>query len=227
MTNTFNKVLSVFLSVTSVVFLAFTVAYVSGGVNWQSEMNSPDLTEYNFQLSDGEEPQWTVTRSEVADANGTKALVDQQIANVPESQLAQAIVRARKDLETRQRTKLGAINTLIPEVTQQLEAVQSAQKIDLEALKKRETEVEAYLKQIHTAVLTESDNLSKRVQDTTDTRTESANRRRDVYRLTNELEVLRTDRARLVELRRELAEKYLRLQLTNHGLKQRVEQLID
>lgn len=216
MTNTFNKVLSVFLAVASVVFLGFTVAYVAGGVNWQSEMNSPDLTEYNFQLSEGEEPKWTVT-----------GVGDKQIASVPESQLSQAIVKARKDLDTRQRTKLGALNTLVPQVTEQLEAVQSIEKVDLEALKKRETEVEAYLQQIHTAVLSVSDSLSKKVQDTTDTRTRSADRRRDVYRLTNELEVLRTDRARLVELRRELADEYLRLQITNHSLKQRVEQSID
>lgn len=214
MTNTFNKVLSVFLSVASVVFLGFVIAYVSGGVNWQSEMRAEDLTEYDFQLSTGENPKWTV-----------KGVNDKVVATVDEEKLADAVVKTRKDLESRQRAELTKLNDVVAQVEPQLKAVQDLEKLDLEAIKKREVEVEAYLDGIHKKVLEVSDALAKRVQDTTDTRTLAADRRRDVYRLTNELEALRTDRARLVELRRELADELLRLQITNHSLKQRASQL--
>lgn len=214
MTNTFNKVLAVLLSVGSLVFLGFVVTYASGGVNWESEMRAEDLGDYKFQLSDGEAPKWTVTGPGGA-----------SVASVDKNKLAAAIVSARKNLQQRQQAELNRIQQEIPQVEAQLTAIQQLEGVDLEALKKRETEVENYLAGLNKAVLALSDQLAKRVQDTTDARTDAADRRKDVYRLTNELEVLRTDRARLVELRRELADEYLRLQITNESLKQRVDQL--
>lgn len=213
MTNTFNKVLAVFLSVASIVFLGFTIAYTSGGTNWQSEMLAPDLDEYNFQISQGENPQWSVT-----------GVGGKNVATVPANKLSDAIVRTRKDLESRQRAQLTEINAAIPNVEKRVQDLQVWEKADREALQRRETEAQQYLSQLNQFVLATSDRLTKKIQDTAKARTQAANRRKDVYRLQNEIEVTRTDRARLVELRRTLADELLRLQLTNESLRQRVQQ---
>ena len=214
MTNTFNKVLAVFLSVGSLVFLGLVVAHSSGGVNWQSELRAQDLAEYKFELSDGENPQWTVT-----------GLGNRPIATVDGNKLPEAILKARQDLERQQQKELTEIGQKLPVVETQLQTIQQLKTVDLEAMKKREADVERYLAALNAQVLKLSDQLTKKVQDTTTARTDAANLRTDVYRLTNELEVLRTDRARLVELRRGLADELLRLQITNQSLKQRVDQL--
>lgn len=239
MTNTINKVLAVFLSVASIVFLALSVAYYSGGTNWRSEMRAEDLKEFSFQLEDGEPTgTWKVT------ANDPKTGNDRQVASVPENRLSEAILKARKDLETRQRAELTKINDTLPAVEAELARLETLEAADTEAIRARfeqldgtwveEGEGEARTKRkdklgmldnLAQAVLDVSGVLSKRISDTTAARTDAENRRKDVFRLTNELEVLRTDRARLIELRRELADELLRLQITNASLKQRVDQL--
>ncbi len=211
MTNAFNKFLSVFVAVASMAFLGLVVAYTSGGVNWNSEMTTPDLAEYNFQLGEGEDPKWSVTGPSGQVAQG-------------EALLPSAILKARKDLDKRQKAELSRIQQLVPEVQSELEAVEQLQEIDKKALAARFTQLKGYLAKINKDVLAQSDLLAGKVRETTRTRTEAENRRNDVYRLTNELEVLRTDRARLVELRRELADELLRLQITLNSLKQRVDQ---
>lgn len=211
MTNAFNKFLSVFVAVVSMVFLGLVVAYTSGGTNWNSEMIASDLAEYNFQVSEGEEPKWTVTGPEGSVAQG-------------EAILPAAILKARKDLDRRQKAELSRIQQLIPEVQGELEAIEQLKEIDKQALTARYTQLKGYLAAINRDVLSQSDLLAGKIRETTKTRTEAENRRNDVYRLTNELEVLRTDRARLVQLRRELADELLRLQITLNSLKQRVGQ---
>lgn len=218
MTNKFNKVLAVFLSIAGVAFLGFTIAFTSGGVNWESEMRAPDLDGYNFQLIPGEIPKWEVKGP---DDTGK---IERTVASVDGNKLSEALVKTRKDLDTRQKAELAKIRQELPLVEQRLAVVEQSETADREALKKREAEAANYLSQLHNTVLAMTDQLTKRVQDTNKTRTQAANRRKDVYRLTNELEVLRTDRARLVELRRILADELLRTQLTIESLQQRVDQ---
>ncbi len=213
MTNTVNKVLAVVVSVASVAFLTLVLAYVSGGVNWQSEARASDLNEYYFTLSEGENPQWTV-----------KGVGDKVVATVDGNKLPEAILKARKDLETRKKAELAKFTQQIPAVEARLSEVQQLQAADEQAMAAKEQKLRGYLAKLNKAILGLSDQLAKRVLDTTAARTQAANRRKDVYRLTNELEVLRTDRARLVELRRELTDELLRLQISNQSLKQRVEQ---
>ncbi|MFK7821825.1 MAG: hypothetical protein AB8G99_24210 [Planctomycetaceae bacterium] len=215
MTNTFNKVLSVFVAVASMVFLGLIVAYTAGGVNWSAEIQANDLSEYSFQLSEGEDAKWTVTGP-----NGP-------MPSVPKARLADAVVKARKDLDSRQKAELRMLRDEIPNVDADLNAIRELKQIDTDAMTRRQAEVKSYLAELHKDVLQQSDIVTKRVRETTDTRTEAENRRKDVYRLTNELEVLRTDRARLVGLRRELADELLRLQIHLNSLKQRASQSQD
>lgn len=207
----FYKFISVFLAVASMVFLGFVVAYASGGVNWNSEMIASDMAEYNFQVSEGEEPKWSVTGPDGQVASG-------------EALLPSAILKARKDLDKRQKAELSRIQQLIPEVQTELDTLEQLQEIDTKALAARFAQLKEYSAAINRSVLEQSDFLAARIRETTKTRTEAENRRNDVYRLTNELEVLRTDRARLVQLRRELADELLRLQITLNSLKQRADQ---
>ena len=108
-----------------------------------------------------------------------------------------------------------------------MNAIRELKQLDIDAMTKRQAQIKADLAALHNDVLKQSDTVTGRVRETTDTRTEAENRRKDVYRLTNELEVLRTDRARLVELRRELADELLRLQIHLNSLKQRASQSQD
>ncbi len=238
MTNTINKVLAVFLSVASLVFLALNIAYYSGGTNWQSEMRAEDLKEFNFQLSDGDEPKWTVT------AHDPKTGQARNVVSVDQNRISEAVLKARRDLKTRQDAELRAIREELPLVEERLAGLQAMQKADEDALRLRFEELDGtwveegegaaktkrkdklgLVDNLAQSVVDISGVLSKRIGDTTDARTDAENRRKDVFRLTNELEVLRTDRARLIELRRELADELVRLQITNASLKQRVDQL--
>lgn len=234
MTNSINKVLAVLLSVGSIVFLALVMAYTSGGQNWQSEMRADDLDSYRFATSEGENPQITVTAHSPSTPKEGRP-----IATVSAKQASEAVIKARKDLETQQRNKLSQIAEELPQVEAQLATIKASQEADAAALVKRFEELDGItvgegaaqqqrpgtVDNIEKAVRDMSRELSRKLLNTTDARTTAENRRRDVFRLTNELEVVRTDRARLIELRRELADEFVRLQITNESLKQRVDQL--
>ena len=239
MTNAINKVLAVVLAIGSIVFLALVMAYTSGGINWQSEMRADDLDAYTFATSEGENPQIKVTGPDPATLK-----TDQPIVTVPANQAAEAVIKARRNLQTQQQNELNAITEELPAVEAQIAAIKAAQAEDTAALARRfddldgtwvvqgEGDNKARIKDkpgmvdnIARAVVDMSLELSKKLINTTAARTMAENRRKDVFRLTNELEVVRTDRARLIELRRVLADEYVRLQITNESLKQRVDQL--
>ena len=76
-------------------------------------------------------------------------------------------------------------------------------------------------------LLQQSQALQKASVDSKVTRDEVARRREDVIRLQNELEEIRTDIYRLVELRRDLTDQLVRLQLDNQSLEERKNQLVN
>ena len=147
MTNTFNKVLSVFVSIAGVAFLGFTIAYTSGGVNWESETRAPDLAGYNFQHTTGENAKWEVKGID------DKGQMTRTVASVDGNKLSDAIVRTRKDLDTRQKAELAKINTELPRVQAALTSLEQLETLDREALKKREAQADQYLAQLQTTCL--------------------------------------------------------------------------
>ena len=103
--------------------------------------------------------------------------------------------------------------------------VTAFKKQDIDALSRRI----AVLTQLADAEHLEQMNKSQELQglsvETKVLRDETTRRRQDVIRLQNELEELKTDRFRLVELRRVLTDRLLRSQLENEALEVRFQQM--
>ena len=70
-----------------------------------------------------------------------------------------------------------------------------------------------------------SNRLTQLMDSAANTRKEAARRREDVARLSNQIELLRTDIYRLVKLKRTLTDRVVRLKINNDSLRQRKQQL--
>ena len=98
-----GKVLTVFLAVGSLAFAGFALASYAGGPNWEAELKAADLQQYNFAKSEGEVPQWQVTRR----------FADRAEVGGPTPILAQAILTAREDLQKYQQERIADLDKQI------------------------------------------------------------------------------------------------------------------
>jgi predicted nuclease with TOPRIM domain len=99
------------------------------------------------------------------------------------------------------------------------------QQLDIDALSQRIAVLTRMAEAEHSDQMAKSQELQGLSVETKVLRDETTRRRQDVIRLQNELEELKTDRFRLVELRRVLTDRLLRFQLENEALEIRFQQM--
>ena len=216
MTTTVAKCLAVAVCVMSLGFMGFTVAVYSGGKNWSTEINAPDIADkFQFTNSGGENPTWSVTK-----VYGGGGPVGGAFTSLPE-----AITAARKDLQTYQRTKIGELEPAIAEAEATPTATKELNATDITALESRIAELDTSAAALEKAFADASTALTKLMDASAKTRKEAARRREDVARLQNQLELIRTDTFRLTELKRTLTDRLVQLKVNNDSLRQRKQQL--
>jgi len=219
MTTTFSKCLSVFVAVAALLFLGFAAVSLVGGPNWAAR--NADLTGYEFELSEGENPEWSWTRRS-----------DQQKSKTNPPILPAAIVAARADLKTKQ-------DAQIQELKQQITAAKAKQieadKLIAEdevALANRQKLLLAERRQIHDEIEAQQQKNTGKITKGTDQtpgtqsiRDEITLRREDVYRLRAQLEEIQTDRYRATRQMEKLEDLLTQLQGDIKKLERRQEQL--
>ena len=196
------------------------IAAYYGRPDARSEMMSPELADYSFEASTGETTTWTVARR-VADSPDDNT----SIGNTGNPY--DAILKARTDLSQRMTTRATEMTSAAESIRNEIDTMTAQQELDRAALNRTITVLTQIADQIDANLLQQSQALQKASVDSKVTRDEVSQRREDVLRLQNELEEIRTDIYRLVELRRDLTDQLVRLQLDNQSLEQRKSQLVN
>ena len=142
-----------------------------------------------------------------------------------EGNTAGALITARKQLLQEQKGQVTALDEQIDKFQKQIKGIQEAKTQDLAALNAREAELREEIQQQEVQLADLSDKLTKLSRRTTEVRGVARNRREDVMRLQNELEILRTDLERLKDLRTLLTDRLIKLKLNNNSLDERKRDL--
>ncbi|MCP4175033.1 MAG: hypothetical protein GY758_30160 [Fuerstiella sp.] len=215
MRTAFPKIATILLAISSVAFMGMSVAAYFGRPNPIVEMGSEVVADYKFESANtAEGTSWTVTPNTGTDRTAKQhptayaALLDTYNSKTSRMEAESAT------MEDRTETIIAAFNT-----------IDKQQKQDIEALNQRIVVLTQDAEAKHSAQMQKSQELQGLSVETKMLRDETTRRRQDVIRLQNELEELKTDRFRLVELRRVLTDRLLRFQLENEALENRFQQM--
>lgn len=215
------KVLAVFTSIAAVTIMAVSISTWVVAPDLRSEMNTPAMLNYTFDVSAGENPQWTVTRRfstnpQAPDERGT-------VGTFPNGY--DALIKAHQDYRSALATRTTAMTTETATLTAQADAFRAKQEQDLAAMTAKIEALTAEAAELAVRLREKSDQLQGLSVQGRETREETAQRRTDVIRLQHELEEVRTDLYRLTAIRRDLADRLLRTEIENQELSDRTAQL--
>ena len=215
MRTAFPKIATILLAITSVAFMGMSVAAYFGRPNPIAEMGAEVVADYKFEsATTAEGTSWTVTPN-----IGTDRTARQHATAYA------ALLDAFDSKSSQMESETSTMNERTAVIRDAITQIGDQQKQDIDALSKRI----AVLTQLADAEHSEQMNKSQELQglsvETKVLRDETTRRRQDVIRLQNELEELKTDRFRLVELRRVLTDRLLRFKLENEALEIRFQQM--
>jgi hypothetical protein len=215
------KVLAVFTSIVAVTMMAVALSTWVVAPDLRSEMNTPAMLNYTFDVSAGENPQWTVTRRfsinpQDPNERGT-------VGTFPTGY--DALIKAHQDYRTQLNSRASAMSAETTTLSAQADAFRARQNQDLLAMDAKITELNAELADLSVRLRAKSDQLQGLSVQGREIREETAQRRTDVLRLQHELEEVRTDLYRLTAIRRDLMDRLLRTEIENQELSDRTAQM--
>lgn len=209
------KIAAVVFAVASIAMMGTSLAAYFNRLDYVSQMGDPLISDYKFASTTNEgKTSWTVTPS-VGD-DRTERRKDTGYA---------ALQEAYKHKTNRLKAKAGEMEQLASLLTDQKALVSTEQEVDDAALEQRKQQLTKVVNSAKERYLLLSQQHQELITQSQAVRAETADRREDVIRLASELEELRTDRYRLKELRRELTDRLVRLQLENQSIEQRMQQV--
>ena len=215
MKSAFPKIAAVVFTIASVAMMGMSLSAYFNRLDYVSQMSDPLISDYKFESTTAEgKTSWTVTPSTGDDR--TERRKDSGYA---------ALQEAYQDKSKRSSAKAQEMEQLEQLLSKQKERVAAEQEEDLVALDKRIQQLTNAVTTTKNQYLAVSQQHQKLITESQEVRAETADRREDVIRLTSELEELRTDRYRLKELRRDLTDRFVRLQLENQAMNQRLQQI--
>jgi chaperonin cofactor prefoldin len=213
---TISKVLVVFTAAACIAFMAFVIVTAAGGPNWETEARQ--IPGYYLEQTSGENPQWVVK----------SRLTGEQVAQGMASQ-PQAIVSARRKIRDDQKSEITQLDADLEQVKAELAEAKALIEVDVEAIEKREAELEAELADLRQQIQAAANEGIQKAQQAQAVQAEAVRRREDVYRLENQLEEIRTDKFRAQAQADKLRDQLVllegnleRLHRRNDQLKQRV-----
>lgn len=215
------KVLAVFTAIVAVTMMAVALSTWVVAPDLRSEMNTPAMLNYTFDVSAGENPQWTVTRRfsinpQDPNERGT-------VGTSPTGY--DALIRAHQDYRTQLNSRASAMSAETTTLSAQSDAFRAKQEQDLLAMDVKIKELNAELADLSVRLRAKSDQLQGLSVQGREIREETAQRRTDVLRLQHELEEVRTDLYRLTAIRRDLVDRLLRTEIENQELSDRTAQM--
>lgn len=213
--NTIGKILVVFVTASSLSFLAFVAAFVMGGPDWQGELRAPEVAR-DF-----------VIETERGDAIRHTAIYRRTEAKVSDKKLILAEVAqdVRKKLEQEANSRLSELQPIpqrLQDETKKLVELIAADRAGVEA---REQELNARSQQLWQQTEAVDDEFSNLTLQTQDVMKVAQERREEGLRLSNQLQILRNDRFAAEEQQKSLSNELFNLERNKVRLERRREQL--
>lgn len=213
--NSIGKILVVFVTATSLGFLAFVAAFRNGGPDWQGELRSPEVQrDFVFKTEPGDIPKYTLThrRTETKVSDGKRIL-------------AEVVLDARKRLEQ----DINARSTELKGEPQRLEAEIKATNdsivADRSGVETRAKDMNDYFQKLWDELESIGNEFSKVTIETQDVMKVAQERREEGLRLSNQLALLRTDQYAAEEQKKVLEDELVRLEVNKGRLERRHTQL--
>lgn len=219
--NTVGKILVVFVTASSLGFLAFVSALRNGGPDWQSEIRSTDpqrptdlQKEFVFNVDPGEKVTYSVKhrRTETSVIDKTPVL-------------AEAVLKARKRLEDDANKKLQELTKQPEDLQALLKTMKELIPADKQGVEIREQKITERIQQLWAEMQTIGNQFSELTIQTQEILGIAQVRREEGYRLSNQVEMLRNDKFAAIEQQKVLEFELIRLEENKRRLERRQSQL--
>jgi len=182
--NTIGKILVVFVTASSLGFLAFVTAMRNSGPDWQGELHSADLQkEFVFSTDPGEKVTYSARHRRTDTEIAPKTPV-----------LAEVVLKARKKLEEDANKKIQELQPQVQPLTEFLALEKKLIPEDDAAVHVRIKNYESQIEQLVAALTDVGNRFSALTLETQDVMKLAQDRREEVYRRSNQLEMLRNDK---------------------------------
>lgn len=213
--NTVGKILVVFVTATSLGFLAFVAALRNGGPDWLGEMRSPELQkEFVFTTERGEKTTYSVKhrRSDASVVDKTPVM-------------AEVVLKARKRLEEEANKKLQELSPIPEQEENRRKAIVEMIPVDRAGVEVREKQLNNRILQLWEEIQTIGDQFAALTIQSQEIMRVAEERRGEGYRLANQLELVRNDKFAAAVQQRVLEDELVRLEDNKRRLERRQNQL--
>ncbi|MCA9113788.1 MAG: hypothetical protein KDA79_01795 [Planctomycetaceae bacterium] len=209
-----SKILAVVTAVFSLAFMGFALVTWATGPNWG--LAADEVESYAFERTSGENPTWSATHR-----------ISGESAGSPAPQLAKVIIDARRKIQTVQQDELQEINTEIALLGPRIAELQRTKQEDTEALKRQEKALVEQIDQITEEIQNQARQADALAGQSRDVRITAEKRREDVYRLRNDLSLVRAELYRTEQQSISLKDRLNRLEGKVRRLERRNRQLAE
>lgn len=213
--NTVAKILVVFVAASSLAFLAFAAAMRNGGPDWKGEMRSPELQkEFVFSTETGDKTTYSVKHR-----RSDSSVIDKTPV------LAEAVLKARKRLDEETTKRLQELSPKPEQLQTTLKTVIEFVAADKKGVEVREQMLDERFQQLWADIQAVGVKFSELTLQTQDVLRVAQERREEVYRLVNQLELLRNDHFAAQVQQKYLEDELIRLEDNKRKLESRQGQL--
>jgi chromosome segregation ATPase len=203
-----SRILAVLVTVLCIAFLGFAFVVTLGGPNWEAMARS--MTEYRFtQDPDGK---WSVTTAD-----------EQQLGSSEVT--ASVLVSALDDKLKRLQGELTPLEEAQPQLQARTEALEQQIAADQAALTASLGQKQQFLAQLQQQRSQISGQVVQQTEQANALEQQVGDRRADVFRLTNQLTLLRADEARIEQIHRQLDDLIEQINADLGKARRREEQL--
>lgn len=190
--NTLSKVLAVLVVATSLAFMGFVIVMLAGGPNWGAERLALEDHGYSFTKSEGEVVQWSAKFGSGDDVQtvGSSTPIE------PE-----AIISARKHLDSQQKQEINRLQTENPILEADTKTLKDLVQVDMKAIDNRRASKQQAVEDLREEHVQVATDVKQKAIEGTETQERVKARRRDVYRVREQIEEIEADTARIVDER--------------------------
>ena len=215
--NSLGKIMVVFVTASSLGFLAFTLSLVTGGPNWKADSESEDLTNdfvFTTTAVPNEKPKFAVKTRRTDQPVGTQSSV-----------LAEVVVAARKKQLDDAKAEETRLNAEVARLKPQIKEFQDLIPLDRDGMTARAQALDKTLTQISEEIQTVTQAIATKAAAIQQIQKTAEERRDEGFRLKNQLELMRTDLFAARAQQKILEDELVRVEENLKRLERRGEQL--
>jgi chromosome segregation ATPase len=219
--NNVARILVVFITASSLGFLAFVTALRNGGPDWMSEIRSADAQrptdlqkEFVFTVESGEKVTYSAKHRRTE-----KSVIEKSPI------LAEVVLKARKQLEEDTNKQYQALAAQPQPLQDAIKTLNELIPVDKAGVEAREKFYNDRIQQLWTQIENVGNQFSEFTIKTQEVLRVAQVRREEVYRLSNLIELLRNDHFAALEQKRFLEDELIRLEQNRKRLEGRKREL--